>query len=80
MAIGASRLYRGLADHPALSRNPTKAAASDEWSNERPSVPRAPSYKVCLPAGTPTTGGAMLAPNGQPSTTFDSEVRDDDIV
>jgi hypothetical protein len=58
MAIGASRIYRGLTDHPALNRYSAKEVASIEWSKELAGKPMA-SHRCCLTDGTCSAGGTV---------------------
>jgi hypothetical protein len=80
MAMGASRLYRALIE--AYYHQSIGAPASSEWSTELRSVPKVLSQKVSVAAETPARG-LVLAPNGRPTTTFESEVtavKEADIV
>jgi hypothetical protein len=66
MAVGASRLYRGLTDHPAFNRYLVKEAAIIEWSKELAGQPIASSHQGCLAEGTYSAGSAVSAMNGEP--------------
>lgn len=83
MSVGASRIYRGLVDHPALSQHSTKAAVSGEWLNRPPSVPVTSSYKGHPAEGIHAVGGLIFTQDGQPFEMFDSQVakiKDDKLV
>jgi hypothetical protein len=57
MAIGASRIYRGLTDHPALNHFSAKEVASIEWSKDLASRPIASeSHSCCLTEGIDSAG------------------------
>jgi hypothetical protein len=73
MAVGASRIYRGLVDHPAFNRYSVKEATSTEWLKEPTNKPIAPSHP-CRPAeGTYSPGGAVFVMNGQSFMMIGSE-------
>jgi hypothetical protein len=80
MAIGASRIYRGLTDHPALNRYSAKEVANIEWSKDLASKPIA-SHRYCLTEGTYSAGDTVT--NTALFMTLESEVEkfeDGDIV
>jgi len=58
MAIGASRLYRGLADHPALNRHPP--AAGSDGPNGPQSIPITPIHKDGPTGGKHGSGDPLL--------------------
>jgi len=73
VSVGASRLYRGLVDHPALGYdlNEDDRNGSPE---ELSSVNTASLKKDCLTQGAHITGGPMIIPNGQSFMVVDFEV------
>jgi hypothetical protein len=79
MAIGASRLYRGLVD--AFGHRSIGTPASCEWSTDLLSVPGVLSHKTSHTTET-HAGELVVAPNCRP-TAFDSEmakIKDADVV
>jgi len=74
MAIGASRLYRGLADYPALQHPSAKAAAGREGPNGPQSIPITPIHKDGPTGGKHISGESLLIPNGQSFLVSDLEV------
>ncbi|KAI0256381.1 hypothetical protein BJV78DRAFT_461835 [Lactifluus subvellereus] len=59
MAVGASRIYRGLADHAGFNRYLVKEAASTEWLQEPANKPIAPSHQGCPAEGPYNPGGSV---------------------
>jgi len=74
VSVGASRLYRGLVDHPAFGHDSDKEDDRNGYPEELPSVNTASSQKDRLSEGAHVTGGSMIIPNGQSFVVVDFEV------
>lgn len=74
MTVGASRLYRGLVDHPAFGHDSDKEGDQSGSPEELPSVATASSKKDPLTEGAHVKGSSTIIPNGQSLVVVDFEV------
>jgi hypothetical protein len=76
MAVGASRMYRSLVDHPIFNKHLVKGNDSMEWPKELESKTTAPLNQGYLAEGTRNPGGTIIAVYGQPFMMLSLEVEE----